>query len=59
MAANAIAMNLFAKVDAEGNSHALFDEIADHCTDVKEIKQQDAFINAKNGILRRRETTAG
>ena len=59
MAANSIAMNLFAQVDAEGNHHALFDEIADHRTDGKEIKQQDAFIKDKNGIRRRRETTAG
>ena len=59
MAANAITMNLFAQVDAEGNHHALFDEISDHLTDDKEIKQQDAFITAKNGIRRRQETTAG
>ena len=35
MVANAIAMNLFAQVDAEGNRHALFEEIADHRTDGK------------------------
>ena len=40
MADNAIAMNLFAQVDVEGNRHALFDEITDHRTDGKEIKQQ-------------------
>ena len=28
MAANAIAMNIFAQVDAEGNHYALFDEIS-------------------------------
>ena len=33
MEANAIAMNLFVQVDAEGNRHALFDEIADNRTD--------------------------
>ena len=59
MEANAIAMNLFVQVDAEGNRHALFDEIAEHCTDGKEINQQDAFITANNGIWRRQETTAG
>ena len=59
MAANAIAMKMFAQVDAEGNRHALFDEISDHRTEGKEIKQQDTFITAKNGIRRRRETTAG
>ena len=56
---NAINMNLFAQVDAEGNRHALFDEISDHRNDGKEIKEQDAFITAKNGIRRRRETTTG
>ena len=59
MAANAIAMNLFAQVDVEGNRHALFDKIANHHTDSKEIKQQDAFITSNNGIRRRRETTSG
>ena len=59
MADHAIAMNLFAQVDAEGNCHALFDKISDHRTDGKEIKQQDAFITAKNGIRRRQETTDG
>jgi hypothetical protein len=41
MAANVIAQNLFAQVDAEGNCHVLFDEIIDHRTDGKEVKQQD------------------
>ena len=59
MADNSIAMNLFAQDDAEGNHHALFDQNYDHRTDGKEIKQQDTFITAKNGIRRRRETTAG
>ena len=57
MAANAIAMNLFSQVDAEGNRNALFNKISDHRTDGKEIKQQDAFVTAKNGIQWRRETT--
>ena len=35
MAANAITMNLFAQVDAEGNHHALFDVISVHLTDDK------------------------
>ena len=59
VAANAISMNLFAQVDADGNCHALFDGIYYHRTDGKEINQQDSFITAKNGIRRRRETTAG
>ena len=35
MATTAIAMNLFAQVDAEGNCDSLFDDIADHRTDGK------------------------
>ena len=58
MAANVISMNLFTQVDTEGNRHALFDEIADHRTEGKEINQQSAFITVKNGIRRSRETTA-
>ena len=38
LAANAIALNLFAQVDDEGNRHVLFDEIINHCTDGTEIK---------------------
>jgi len=49
MAANAIAQNLFAQVDAEGNRHVLFDEIIDHHTYGKEVKQQDAFLTTRLG----------
>jgi hypothetical protein len=59
LAANAIAENMFAQVDDEGNRHVLFKEIADHRTDGTEIKQQDAFITTRNGNKRRRETTKG
>jgi hypothetical protein len=59
MAANAIAQNLFAQVDAEGNRHVLFDKIIDHRTDGKEVKQQYAFLTARSGPQRQRETTIG
>ena len=59
MSANAIAQNLFAQVDAEGNRHLLFEEIADHRTDGKEVKQKDAFITTRAGTRWRRETTQG
>ena len=59
MAANAIAMNMFVQVDADGNRHSLFNEIADYLTDGKEIKKQDAFITAQNSIRRRQEKTYG
>jgi len=57
MAANAIAQNLFAQVDAEGYCHVLFDEIIDHCTDGKEVKQQDTFLTTRLGTRQQRETT--
>ncbi len=59
LAANAIAESMFAQVDDEGNRHVLFQEIIDHRTDGKEVKEQDAFLTARNGTKRRRETTVG
>jgi hypothetical protein len=59
MAANAIAQNLFAQVDAEGNCQLRFDEIIDHRTNGKEVKQQDAFLTTRSGTRRQRETTIG
>ena len=59
LSANAIAQNMFAKVDEEGNRHILFQEIVDHRVDGKEFKQQDAFITTNTGTRRRRETTQG
>ena len=59
LAANVIAQNLFAQVDEEGNRHVLFDEIIDHRTNGKEVKQQNAFITRKTGNKKRRQTTQG
>ena len=59
LAANAIAENMFAQVDDEGNRHVLFEAIVDHQTDGTEVKQQDAFLTTRNGNQRRRETTKG
>ena len=59
LAANAIAENLFAQVDDNGNRHVLFSEIIDHRTNGKELKQQDAFVVTSTGTKRRRESTAG
>ena len=59
LAANAIAENLFAQIDDEGNRHVMLDEIIGHRTNGKEMKQQDAFIISKSGTRRRRETTIG
>ena len=59
LAANAIAENLFAQIDGEGNRHVLFEEIMDHRTNGKQVLQQDAFIVNRSGTRRRRETTIG
>ena len=59
LAANAIAENLFAQIDGEGNHHVLFEEIMDHRTNGKQVLQQDAFIVNRSGTRRRRETTIG
>ena len=59
MAANAIAENLFAQIDDEGNRHVLFEEIVDYRTNGKQVLQQDAFIINRSGTRRRRETTIG
>ena len=59
LAANTIAINMFAQVDEEGNRHVLFDEIIDHRTDGSELQEEDAFITSNNGSRRRRETTKG
>ena len=58
LTANAIALNMFAQIDPEGNRHVLFDEIIDHRTDGTEIKEDDAFIR-HGDARRRRQTTKG
>ena len=59
LAANAIAENMFAQVDDEGNRYQLLSEIIDHRTNGSEITQQDAFVTTRTGTKRRRETTKG
>jgi hypothetical protein len=59
LAANAIAENLFAQIDDEGNRHVLFQEIIDNRTTGKQVLQQDAFVTTRTGTRRQRETTIG
>ena len=59
MAAKAIASNLFAQVDQDGQIFVLFDEIIDWQTDGSQIKSEDTFIHISNGNKIRRETTKG
>ena len=59
LAANAIAENMFAQVDDEGNRFVMLESIVDHRTDGNEIKKDDAFIMSHNGGRRRKQTTRG
>jgi hypothetical protein len=59
LAANAIAENMFAQVNNEGNQHVLFEATMDHWTEGSEVQQQDAFITTPAGTKQRRETTKG
>ena len=59
LSANAIAENLFAQVDDEGNCHVLFDEVVTHRTNGKEVRMQDAFVITSRGTKHRKETTQG
>ena len=57
LSANYIAENLFTQIDDDGNRQVLLNEIIDHCTTGRQVMQQDAFIMAKKGVRRRKETT--
>jgi hypothetical protein len=59
LAANAIAANMFAQIDDDGNRFVMLDSILDHRTDGSEIKPEDAFIISSNGGKRRKMTTQG
>ena len=59
LTANAIAQNIFAQVNDEGNRHVLFDEIIDHRHTALALKQADTFIVTSSGNRRRQETTKG
>ena len=59
LTANAIAENLYAQVDDEGNRYVLLDAIADHRLDGTQLQADDAFIKSSNGGLKRKETTKG
>ena len=59
LAANAIAENLFAQIDDEGNRFVTFDSIMAHRVDGTETKDEDALIISPNGGQRRKETTKG
>ena len=59
LTANAIAENLFAQVDDEGNRFVLLDSIVDHRVDGSQVQGEDAFITSPHGGKKRVETTKG
>ena len=59
LSANAIAENMFAQVDDEGNRFVLLDSIVDHRVDGTEVKEEDGFIQSSNGGRSRKKTTKG
>ena len=58
MAENAIANNLLAQVDQDGQRFILFDKMI-HRTNGTEINEEDSSIHMANGKKRRCETTQG
>ena len=59
LSANAIAENLFAQVDDEGNRFVLFDDIVDHRVNGKQLTQSKNIITTKSGGKRYKQSTKG
>ena len=59
LAANAIAENLFAQIDEEGNRYVTMDSIQSHRVDGTQVTKDNAFVISHNGGKRRIETTKG
>ena len=59
LAANAIADNMIAQIDDDGNRHALIQEIIDHRTTPGVVHKNSSHTSTSSGVLRRRETTKG
>jgi hypothetical protein len=59
LAANAIAENLFAQIDKEGNRFITMESIMAHRVDGTQITNDCAYITSHNGGKRRKETTKG
>ena len=50
LTANAIAQNMFAQVDDEGNRHLLFEKIIDHCHTALALKQATHILSLQVAI---------
>ena len=58
-AANVIAENMYAQVDADGHVHTMLDSILDHSKDGNAVEREDMYVVTKSGNRRMRETTNG
>ncbi len=58
-AANVIAENMYAQVDADGHIHSLLDSIVDFAKDERAVERADMYISTKSGQRRIRKTTVG
>ena len=48
-AANVIAENMYAQVDADGHMHTMLDSIIDHKKDCNAVEQSDIYVVTKSG----------
>lgn len=58
-AANIIAQNMYAQVDADGHHHTLLDSIIDYEKTTSAVDRDDAYITTRQGRRRLRQTTQG
>jgi hypothetical protein len=57
--ANTIAEAMYSEVDDEGNKYLLLNSIIDYRTNATAVRNDNAFIQGKNGNKHRRKTTKG
>ena len=58
-AANVIAENMYAQVDADGHMHTMLDSILDYSKDGNAVELDDMYVTTKSGNRRMRQTTNG
>ena len=59
LAANAVAENLFAQIDEEGNRYITMESIMFHRVNGAQLSKDEGYIISQNGGKRRKETTKG
>ena len=59
LAENAIAENMFAQVDEQGNFHVIMDEIINLCTNGTQVRKDNAFVALRAGAKQCKESTKG